>query len=40
LWACCRQLIKLSGFGSTSFVRFGLIREAGLEAVDAPARSF
>jgi len=34
----CQKLFKLSGFGSTSFVRFGLIRHAGLEAVDAPVR--
>jgi len=30
----------LSGFGSTSIVRFGWLRMAGLEAVDAPARVF
>src|SRR5262249_24375779 len=33
----CRQLVKLSGFRSTSFVRFGLEIPAGTEAVDAPA---
>src|SRR5436190_22842784 len=29
----------MSGFGSTSLVRFGVRGGAGLEAVDAPARS-
>src|SRR5262249_19873301 len=37
--ATCRQLVKLSGFRSTSFVRFGLEVPAGAEAVDAPFAS-